>query len=59
MNEVALSSDISRIETEIQFYKEKAGESIWEIGRRLNHVKNNDLAHGDFMNWLEEPGRIP
>lgn len=54
MNEITLSKDINRIETEIQFYKEKAGESIWEIGRRLNHVKENDLAHGEFGKWLDK-----
>lgn len=56
MNEVRLSHDINRIETEIQFYKEKAGESIWEIGRRLNHVKENDLTHGEFIDWVENQG---
>lgn len=42
VNEITLSKDIKRIETEIQSYKEKAGESIWEIGRRLNHVKERN-----------------
>lgn len=56
MNEITLSNDINRIETEIQFYKEKAGESIWEIGRRLDHVKKNDLAHGEFRKWHESIG---
>lgn len=54
--EISLSRDINRIETEIQFYKEKAGESIWEIGRRLNHVKEHDLTHGEFVNWVENQG---
>lgn len=54
--EISLSRDIKRIETEIHFFKEKAGESIWEIGRRLNHVKENDLAHGEFVNWVENQG---
>lgn len=55
-NEISLSKDVNRIETEIQFYKEQAGESIWEIGRRLNHVKEHDLTHGEFVNWVENQG---
>lgn len=54
MNQVTLSKDLGRIETEIQFYKEKAGESIWEIGRRLNHVKTESLMHGQFQDWVEK-----
>ncbi|MBG9983311.1 DUF3102 domain-containing protein [Aerococcaceae bacterium DSM 111022] len=53
MNEIALSDDLKVIELEINHHKNIAGQSIWEIGRRLNHVKENDLAHGDFMKWLE------
>ena len=53
MNEISLSSDINVISAEINSYKQIAGQSIWEIGRRLNYVKENDLAHGEFMNWLE------
>lgn len=51
-----LSTDINKIETEIQFYKELAGVSVWEIGRRLNYVKDNNLAHGEFGYWLEKIG---
>lgn len=53
MNELELSTNLNEIELEIQWHKENAGRSVWEIGRRLNHVKERDLVHGEFMKWCE------
>lgn len=56
MNEITLSNNLAQIELEISHHKQIVGQSIWEIGRRLNHVKENDLTHGQFTKWLENQG---
>lgn len=56
MNDLILSNSLAQIELEISHHKQIAGQSIWEIGRRLNHVKENDLTHGQFTKWVENQG---
>jgi len=56
VNEIALSNNLSQIELEISHHKQIAGQSIWEIGRRLNHVKEHNLVHGEFREWHENLG---
>lgn len=60
MNEVnSLSSDLLTITSEINVYKQIVGEAVFEIGRRLKHVKENHLTHGDFGKWLKNDVDIP
>ena len=56
MNELILSDNLSQIESEIKQEKERIGKSVWEIGARLKHVKEHDLAHGQFMSWYQGLG---
>lgn len=54
-----LSADINVITAEINAYQRVAGEAIFEIGKRLKHVKEKDLVHGEFGKWLESVGMTP
>lgn len=57
MNE--LSKDINTITNEINKYKEAIAESVFEIGRRLKHVKKNNLVHGQWIPWIKSIGMTP
>lgn len=54
-----LSNDLTTITTEIKSYENVAGQSIFEIGRRLKWVKEHDLAHGQFGEWVKSLGIDP
>lgn len=51
--EVPPVRDLDVIESEILFYKRQAGQSIIEIGKRLNEAKAQ-LSHGEWLPWLRE-----
>lgn len=56
MNELQLSNDLPQIEFEISHYQQQGAEAIFEIGKRLKHVKENNLQYGEFGKWLDEIG---
>ena len=50
---VELSHNLTTVTTEIKAYQSIGGQAIFEIGRRLKWVKENDLTHGEFGKWLD------
>lgn len=51
--ELALSTDIHVITAEINAYKRVAGEAIFEIGKRLKHVRDT-LRYGEYDRWCRD-----
>lgn len=56
MKELALSNNLQQIELDLRQENEQIGKSIWKIGCMLKHVKENDLTHGQFMDWYKNLG---
>lgn len=54
MNEITLSNDLNVLTTEIFNYQQLGGQVIFEIGKRLKHIKENDLVHGEWTRYCEE-----
>lgn len=52
MTQLALSNDLTTLTAEINSYKQVAGQAVFEIGKRLKHVRDG-LQYGEYDNWCE------
>lgn len=53
-NSSPLSDDLPILEAEIKMHQQSAGRSIFEIGRRLNKIKDKNMVHGEWLDWLSD-----
>lgn len=56
LNIEKLSNDLSVINEELEVLLKAEDKIIFEVGRRLIHVKEKDLIHGEWLSWLKERG---
>jgi hypothetical protein len=52
--DLVLSNDLSVITAEIIAHKGMLSQNVLEIGARLKHVRDNNLAHGQWERWCSE-----
>lgn len=52
--QIILSDDLVVVTAEINSFKQVAGQAVFEIGKRLKHVRDSDLAKGQFKKWAHE-----
>jgi len=50
--------ELDRIENEIRFYQDQAGQSLVEIGKRFIRIKSRE-DHGRFLRAIENVGMTP
>jgi hypothetical protein len=50
--------DLDRMENEIRFYQDQAGQSLLEMGKRLIRIKAHE-GHGKFLESLNRLGMTP
>lgn len=56
VNASILSNDIQILEDELALLLKVERSTIFPLGKRLVHIKENKLQHGKWMEWLEVNG---
>lgn len=48
-----LSKDVGKIVLDIKRFQKVTGVAIYEIGKRLKYVRENNMIHGEWGQWCE------